>query len=125
MNSLLDTHVLLWWLDDHPSLSERARATISEGSNLIFVSAVVIWEIRIKQALGKLNIPHNFRQVLDRQSFETLSVTAEQAHAVADIPPIHRDPFDRMLLAQASVEGFTIVSRDSVFERYNIPLIKA
>jgi PIN domain nuclease of toxin-antitoxin system len=125
MNALLDTHVLLWWLDDHPSLSERARATISEGGNLIFVSAVVIWEIRIKQALGKLKIPSNFRQVLDRQSFETLSITVEHAHAVADIPAIHRDPFDRMLLAQASVEGFTIVSRDSVFEQYNIPLIKA
>jgi PIN domain nuclease of toxin-antitoxin system len=125
MNALLDTHVLLWWLDDHPSLSERARATISEGGNLIFVSAVIIWEIRIKQALGKLKIPSNFRQVLDRQSFETLSITVEHAHAVADIPAIHRDPFDRMLLAQASVEGFTIVSRDSVFEQYNIPLIKA
>lgn len=125
MNVLLDTHVLLWWLDDHPSLSEKARATISKGGNLIFVSAVVIWEIRIKQALGKLKIPPNFRQVLDRQTFETLSVTAEHAHAVADLPAIHRDPFDRMLLAQASVEGFTIVSRDSVFERYNIPLIKA
>jgi PIN domain nuclease of toxin-antitoxin system len=125
MNALLDTHVLLWWLDDHPSLSERARATISEGGNLIFVSAVVIWEIRIKQALGKLKIPSNFRQVLDRQSFETLSITVEHAHAVADIPAIHRDPFDRMLLAQASMEGFTIVSRNSVFEQYNIPLIKA
>lgn len=124
MNALLDTHVLLWWLDDHPSLSERARATISEGGNLIFVSAVVIWEIRIKQALGKLKIPSNFRQVLDRQSFETLSITVEHAHAVADIPAIHRDPFDRMLLAQASIEGFTIVSRNSVFEQYNIPLIK-
>jgi PIN domain nuclease of toxin-antitoxin system len=99
--------------------------SISEGGNLIFVSAVVIWEIRIKQALGKLKIPSNFRQVLDRQSFETLSITVEHAHAVADIPAIHRDPFDRMLLAQASVEGFTIVSRDSVFEQYNIPLIKA
>lgn len=125
MNILLDTHALLWWLDDHPSLSERARATISDGGNLIFVSAVVIWEIRIKQALGKLKIPPDFRQVLDRQSFETLSVTVEHAHAVGDIPTVHRDPFDRMLLAQANVEGFTIVSRDSVFQRYNIPLIKA
>jgi len=125
MNLLLDTHALLWWLDDHPSLSERARTTITDGSNLIFVSAVVIWEIRIKQALGKLEIPPDFRQVLDQQPFEMLAITVEHAHAVADIPAIHRDPFDRMLIAQASVEGFTIVSRDSVFEQYKIPLIKA
>ncbi len=125
MNLLLDTHALLWWLDDHPSLSERARTTITDGSNLIFVSAVVIWEIRIKQALGKLEIPPDFRQVLDQQPFEMLAITVGQAHAVAKIPAIHRDPFDRMLIAQASVEGFTIVSRDSVFEQYKIPLIKA
>ncbi len=125
MNLLLDTHALLWWLDDHPSLSERARTTISDGRNLIFVSAVVIWEIRIKQALGKLEIPPDFRQVLDQQPFEMLAITVAHAHAVADIPAIHRDPFDRMLIAQASVEGFTIISRDAVFEQYKIPLIKA
>lgn len=125
MNALLDTHTLLWWLDDDPSLSEKARTTIADGSNLIFISAVVIWEIRIKQALGKLEIPPDFRQVLERQPFETLSVTVEHAHAVADLPAIHRDPFDRMLVAQARVEGLTIVSRDPVFEQYNIPLIKA
>ena len=125
MNVLLDSHTLLWWLADNPSLSESARITISDGSNLIFVSAVVIWEIRIKQALGKLEIPPDFREVLEQQPFEMLAITAEHAHAVADIPKIHRNPFDRMLVAQAKVEGFTIVSRDPVFERYEIPLIKA
>ena len=125
MNVLLDTHTLLWWLDDEPSLSETARATISDGSNLVFVSAVVIWEIRIKQALGKLEIPPDFRRVLEQHPFDTLAVTVEHARAVAEIPPIHRDPFDRMLVAQASVEGFTLVSRDLVFQRYDIPIIKA
>ena len=60
MNLLLDTHVLLWWLDDHPSLSRRARDVIEEGENLVFVSAATVWEIRIKQALGKLEIPPDF-----------------------------------------------------------------
>ena len=78
--------------------------TISDGNNMVFVSAVVIWEIRIKQALGKLEIPPDFRQVLDLQPFEMLAITVEHAHAVADIPAIHRDPFDRMLVAQANVE---------------------
>lgn len=125
MNALLDTHTLLWWLNDDPALSDKARATISDGGNLIFISAVVIWEIRIKQALGKLEIPSEFRAVLERQAFEALAITVDHAHAVAQVPLIHSDPFDRMLVAQARVEGFTIVSRDSIFERYRIPLIKA
>jgi PIN domain nuclease of toxin-antitoxin system len=70
MNLLLDTHVLLWWLDANPTLSEKAKTKIADGSNLVLISAAVIWEIRIKQALGKLEIPSNFRQVLDRQPFE-------------------------------------------------------
>ena len=76
MNLLLDTHVLLWWLDDHPSLSERVKKIIADGNNLAFVSAAVIWEIRIKQALGKLAVPSEFRLVLDQQPFEApISIT--------------------------------------------------
>jgi PIN domain nuclease of toxin-antitoxin system len=125
MNLLLDTHALLWWLDDHPSLSKKARTSISDGMNSVFVSAAVIWEIEIKKALGKLKIPSNFRQVLAQQSFEMLPVTVEHAYMVGDLPAFHRDPFDRMLIAQARVEGFTIVTRDSIFARYKIPVIQA
>jgi PIN domain nuclease of toxin-antitoxin system len=125
MNLLLDTHVLLWWLDADPTLSEKANSVISDGNNLVFVSAAVIWEIRIKQALGKLEIPSNFRQVLDRQPFEMLAITAEQAHAVGDLPAHHRDPFDRMLVAQAMVERLTMVTRDTAIEEYKIPVIRA
>ncbi len=125
MNLLLDTHALLWWLDANPLLSEKAKSYIADGSNLVFVSAVIIWEIRIKQALGKLEIPSNFRQVLEQQPFEMLAITAEHAHAVGDLPAIHRDPFDRMLIAQAKVEGFTIVTRDFIVQQYNIKTIQA
>ncbi len=125
MNLLLDTHVLLWWLDDHPSLPEKARHHISDGNNLLFLSAAVIWEIRIKQNLGKLQIPPDFRQVLEQQPFELLAITIEHAHAVGNLPEIHRDPFDRMLIAQAKAEGFTVVTRDSVFKQYQIPIIEA
>ena len=125
MNLLLDTHALLWWLDANPLLSEKAKSYIADGSNLVFVSAVIIWEIRIKQALGKLEIPSNFRQVLEKQPFEMLAFIAEHAHAVGDLPAIHRDPFDRMLIAQAKVEGFTIVTRDSIFQQYKIKTIQA
>ena len=125
MSLLLDTHVLLWWLDDHPTLSMKARAAIADGENLVFISAVVIWEIRIKQALGKLQIPKNFRKVLGDQPFEMLDITVEHAHAVGDLPAHHRDPFDRMLVAQAKVEGLTLMTRDTRLKKYKIPLIEA
>lgn len=125
MNLLLDTHVLLWWLDDHPTLSKKARTAIADPENLVLISAAVIWEIRIKQALGKLEIPRNFRNVLDRQPFEMLDITADHAHAVGDLPAHHRDPFDRMLVAQAKVEGLTLVSRDVHMKRYKIPFVEA
>ena len=125
MNLLLDTHVLLWWLDDNPTLSAAARSAIADGQNLVFVSAAVIWEIRIKHALGKLAIPRNFRNVLDRQPFETLDITADHAHAVGNLPAHHRDPFDRMLIAQAKTEGLTLVTRDARLKQYRISLFEA
>lgn len=125
MNILLDTHVLLWWLNNDPSLSRKARNAIADGKNLVFVSAVSIWEIRIKEALGKLEIPPDFKSVLDQQPFENMDVTAEHAHAIKDLPPYHRDPFDRMLITQTKVEGFTLVTRDTHLKKYRIPLLAA
>ncbi len=125
MNLLLDTHVLLWWLDDNPTLSTKAKAAISDSNNLVFISAAVIWEIRIKQALGKLKIPKNFRKVLDDQPFEMLNITTEHAHTIGDLPDHHRDPFDRMLVAQAKAEGFMIITRDINLKKYKVPYIEA
>jgi PIN domain nuclease of toxin-antitoxin system len=125
MNLLLDTHVLLWWLNDQPILSRNSRAAIAEGKNLVFVSAVVVWEIRIKEALGKLEIPRNFKRVLESQPFEMLDITVEHAHAVKDLPPHHRDPFDRMLVAQAKVEGFTLLTHDARLKKYKVSLMEA
>jgi len=125
MNLLLDTHVLLWWLNGHPTLSKKSQAAIADGKNLVFVSAVVVLEIRIKEALGKLEIPQNFKKVLESQPFEMLDITVEHAHAVRDLPVHHRDPFDRMLVAQAIVEGFTLVTHDVRLKKYKVPLISA
>ena len=124
MKLFLDTHILLWWLDDNPSLSERARNAIADTDNLIILSAAVIWEIRIKQALGKLKIASNFYDVIKDQGFELLSITSDHAYAVGDLPKHHRDPFDRILIAQAMVEGFTIVTHDAVFNKYRIPVLE-
>jgi PIN domain nuclease of toxin-antitoxin system len=125
VNLLLDTHALLWWLDDRPTLSTAARAAIADTGNLILISAAVIWEIKIKQRLGKLKIPRNFRKVLDVQPFEMLSITVEHAYAVGELPVHHRDPFDRILIAQAKVEGLTVVTRDNCFGKYRISTIDA
>lgn len=124
MNLFLDTHVLLWWLDDSPSLSERARSAIANTDNLIIVSAAVIWEIRIKQALGKLEIVPNFYDVLRQQGFELLSITPDHAYAVGNLPAHHRDPFDRILIAQTKLGGYTIVTHDAIFSKYQIPILK-
>jgi PIN domain nuclease of toxin-antitoxin system len=125
MNLLLDTHALLWWLDDNPTLSAEARDAIADGRNLVFVSAVAIWEIRIKQALGKLQLPANFREVLDSQAFDELPLTVDHAHRLAELPPLHRDPFDRMLVAQAIAERLTIVTRDPDIARYRVRTLRA
>ena len=124
MNLLLDTHILLWWLDDNPSLTDRARNAIADTDNLIILSAAVIWEVRIKQALGKLKISNTFYDVIKDQGFEMLSITPDHAYVVGDLPNHHRDPFDRILIAQAIQEGLTIVTHDAVFNKYQIPIFK-
>jgi PIN domain nuclease of toxin-antitoxin system len=122
MKLLLDTHVLLWWLAGSKQLSPRARALIVEPENVVFVSAATIWELRIKAALGKVSLPANFSQVLDAESFETLAITASHAHAVGDLPMHHRDPFDRLLVAQASLEGLSLMTHDDQLKRYDVSL---
>ena len=125
MRLLLDTHVILWWLADDPTLSQQARAALTDGTNPAFISVAAIWEISIKRAIGKLKVPRNFRSVLDDQPFETLDITPEHAHAVGDLPLHHRDPFDRMLVAQARIESLTLVTRDEHLEAYAIPILAA
>ena len=125
MRLLLDTHVLLWWLDDAPEMSDAARAAIENGRNTVFVSAATVWEIRIKQAIGKLEIPSNFRQVLAEQPFDDLDVTSVHAHELASLPMHHRDPFDRILITQALVEKLRIVTRDRAFAAYDVALVPA
>jgi PIN domain nuclease of toxin-antitoxin system len=124
MNLILDTHVLLWWLDDNPVLSDKERLAIANSENLIALSAVVVWEIRIKQALGKLEIAPDFYNVIKNQGFEMLSITPDHAYAVGDLPMHHRDPFDRMIVAQAKLEGLTIVTHDVAFQKYDVSLLK-
>lgn len=125
MNLLLDTHALLWWLGDDPALSSAARERIADGANLVFVSVAALWEIRIKEALGKLDLPPEFEAVLEQQPFLTLDVKARHVHGLRDLPLLHRDPFDRMLVAQARAEGLVLVTCDAAIRQYDVQTLPA
>ena len=125
MNLLLDTHALLWWLNDDQTLSDAASEAISNPENTVFLSPVVVWEIRIEESIGKLDLPDDFAAVLDDQRFAELPITVAHTHAIAGLPAIHRDPFDRMLVAQAKVEEMTIVTRDAAIADYGVKVVVA
>ena len=125
MRLLLDTHVLLWALTDDPSLSAAARAAIVDGRNRVVVSAVSAWEITIKRSLGKLRAPADLAEEVAAHRFTPLALSLEHALAVGALPDLHRDPFDRLLVAQAGVEGLTIVTRDRAIARYDVDVLGA
>ena len=122
---LLDTHVLLWWLDDPSSIAGRARELIADPSRAVFVSVAAAWEITIKRQLGKLDAPDDLEDALERERFQHLPIAVRHALAVAELPPIHADPFDRIQIAQARLEGLTIVTRDGRIPRYEVPCLRA
>ncbi len=125
MTLSLDTHTFLWWLDDPQFLSKAARKAIGDGKNTVYVSAAVVWEIAIKTALGKLDAPNDLEAAMAANRFLPLPINVKHAHAVRSLPDHHRDPFDRLLIAQARHEGFKLVSRDPVIARYGVPHIVA
>ena len=125
MNLLLDTHILLWWLDDSPELLPSAIEAIASGDNPAFVSAATIWEIVIKRALGKLDVPDDFQEVLEQQPFRHLEITSAHAFQVGSLPMFHRDPFDRLLVAQCQIEGLTLITRDPDIKRYDVSILQA
>lgn len=117
MKLLLDTHVLLWWLDDDARLGSAARAAIAEAEHVV-VSAASAWEIGIKQAIGRLTGPRDLVEEISGNGFVALDISVRHALAAASLPLHHRDPFDRMLVAQAVLEGLTLVTRDQRLAAY-------
>jgi PIN domain nuclease of toxin-antitoxin system len=123
---LLDTHVLLWWVADDPTLRAGTRAKIADPDHDVAVSAASIWEAAIKRALGKLRFETPaLLETLSRGGIRVVPVTAEHALAAGDLPRHHDDPFDRILVAQASAEGLTLISRDARLRAYEVALIEA
>lgn len=124
MRLLLDSHVVLWWLDDDPQLGAGAREMIA-GADDVAVSVVTLWELGIKKALGKLDFPDDLDVCVEEEGFGLLPITAEHAVAAPTLPPHHGDPFDRMLLAQAISERRSIVTADEALIIYGVPLVAA
>lgn len=117
---LLDTHALLWWLTDDPALSATAREVLADPVNEPLVSAASVWEIAIKRSLGKLTAPDDLPDRIAEQGFSWLPVSAAHAWQVRELPAHHRDPFDRLLIAQALVERLAIITTDAHFNDYDI-----
>lgn len=123
MKLLLDTHAALWWLADDDQVGDDAARQLDDSSNRVLLSAAVAWEVAIKRSLGKLQAPAELTATLLGAGVQPLPITLEHASAVEALPWHHRDPFDRLLVAQAIVEGATIVSQDDRLRSYDVPII--
>ncbi|MGH3529468.1 MAG: type II toxin-antitoxin system VapC family toxin [Pseudonocardiaceae bacterium] len=124
MRLLLDTNVLIWWLAESPRLSKETRDAITAEPEVI-VSAVSAFEIAVKSAIGKLRVPGDLEVQIVEQAMTELPVTLRHGLAVGQLPMHHRDPFDRLLIAQAQCEGLTIVTADRTFAAYDVPIMAA
>jgi PIN domain nuclease of toxin-antitoxin system len=120
---LLDTHAALWWLSDDKRFGTTAADQLADESNQVLLSAAVVWEVAIKRSFGRLGAPDDFAPTLLGAGALPLAVTLEHAAAVEGLPWHHRDPFDRLLVAQASLEGAALVSADDALRPYGVPLL--
>ena len=122
---LLDTHVLVWCLSDVPRLATAARTAVADPRNHVFVSAISAWEIAANAAKGRMKAPENLAAEVEDRGFAHLPLTFHHAEHAAQLPMHHRDPFDRFLIAQAQIEGLTIVTRDTRIPVYGVPTMHA
>lgn len=124
MRLLLDTHVLLWWLAGDRNLGSRPRAAILEAGNEVYVSAASAWEVSAKVRIGRLPgaefLANEFRDHLIRQGFLSLDITVDHGQRAGSLGGPHRDPFDRMLIAQSLAENLVLVSNEEIFDRYGV-----
>jgi len=126
MNILLDTHTFLWYLQDSKELSSQAAEILEDSSNTLWLSIASLWEISIKLGLGKLSLQNSFselEEVLQQLKIEVLPITFSDTERYLNLPLYHRDPFDRVLVAQAMNNSLVLISRDRAFDAYNIPRV--
>lgn len=123
MRLLFDTHALLALLSCDYPLSPQAEEAMERADTQLLVSVVSVWEIAIKRAIGKLTAPQDLLARIDKTETEVLAITARHANATGDLPLHHGDPFDRLLIAQAKLEGCAILTRDRAFAAYGVPVV--
>ena len=123
MNVLLDTHIVLWWLNDDSKLIDTHKEIITNTDNLCYVSAVTIWEISIKSKLGKLKISNNYIDELKKEGFLELQISWIHSNQVTKLPPIHTDPFDRLLIAQTQIEKLILLTVDDYIKKYEVKIL--
>lgn len=125
MNYLLDTHVLLWWFTQPEKLKLKTQQIIQDESNQFFVSSASFWEMAIKQSIGKLVLPHTLLETVVAEGFKFLPIMPEEGLGVADLPLLHSDPFDRLLIIQAKLHDLIIVTNDAKIMDYPAVCIEA
>lgn len=120
MRYLLDTHIILWWLTEPETLKSNVKKIISDKKQSIFLSSASFWEMAIKQSIGRLTLPKNMIQFVTKEGFEVLPLTAEECLSVADLPLLHQDPFDRILVVQAKLNDMILITRDKKIRAYPV-----
>ena len=120
MRYLLDTHVILWWLTEPEKIIKKTQKIIRDKSNEIFISSATFWEIAIKKSIGRLTLPHNLLETIAIEGFKILPIMPEECISVADLPMLHADPFDRLLVLQAKLYDFVLVTRDKNIMKYPV-----
>ncbi len=125
MSYLLDTHIILWWLSEPQKINEKARSVIRNRSNNIYLSSASFWEMAVKKSIGKLTLPHNLLETLTVEGFKWLPILPQEALGVADLPMIHQDPFDRLIIVQAKLHELILITADEKIIQYPVSTLKA
>lgn len=123
MQLLIDSHAFIWWSESSPALGGAARAAIADPANEVLVSTAALWELSIKAGLGKLALPDDLEIMVANQGFSVLSISFAHLRRYSGLPRLHRDPFDRMMIAQALAEGMPVASGNRAFAAYGVQII--
>lgn len=123
MRLLLDTHTLIWGISEPEKLSEKTKELLSDVDNIILVSTASLWELQVKKSLNKIILPEDFIFQLQENGYELLNISYKHIEKLDEIPLIHRDPFDRILIAQSMHENIPLITKDSEIAKYNVKII--
>ena len=125
MEYLLDTHVILWWLTQPQKINQKAQQIIQDQSNRIFLSSASFWEMAIKKSIGRLTLPHNLIETITAENFKILPILPEECLGIADLPLLHSNPFDRLIIIQAKLNNMIVITNDQKIAEYPVVIVAA